>query len=1139
MADDKAYKAALKNLDNLVKKQQDMKKSTDALKDSWGAISSELFKISGAQFFKQIPRTAKELREMSDEVSELTGKFNEAGDAFANAIDAEGAGSKINKLAESIKTDLGGAFKGTSDISKQLMSSYYTELKENFGDQIKDEEHLRKLLSGKINGQEELLKKLKENGAFQKAELEYADDYNKKQKIYKDRLSELKKQYTELNSIKDEEIIKFAEILEQTKTLENGTLDWKNITKDLSGEQKKLLAILHSDDDAMLGLVGSMNDASDAAAEIKDKMLKPKEVLDIGKSFGALGSRMRNDLVGSLMAFDTTLHKVQKDSGIMMVENSKAFSDMTTSVAQFGMSVEEAGQMMGQMGQELQTTDFSVLSKAAQDFSMIEGATGAASEDITTIAGELMRAGESSEEVKDFMQGADQMARNFGISSKKAIGDISKNIKKMRTMGFVGGEESLKKMVMTANRLRMNVDEIFDVAKKARTIEGAMDMAAELQLAGGSFANINPMDLLAAARKGPVELQKILTGMGKDVGHWVTDMKGNKKYEFNPVDTDKLQMVADATGQTLESIQNGIQKNAEDTEKLNPFQGVLDGMEDADKELAKSGLSQMLKVGKNGAIEVNASSDMAKRMGVKSMEDLQSMTGEQLKEKMLADQDTLEKENERNQDLKQSFDNFMKSLLGALSILQPILEGLGWVFQKLSEAFNLLPNFGKYVVSGLLAFGLMFSTSVGKFIVQGIVPFFKAIMNPKKALMSAIGGKGKDTTTDTETKGPSAGVGDGFKSLAEGLKAMGDTAVFKGILAVALAGPALLLFVPALPGLLVMGLIGNMREKVTDGFKAVADGIDAFGQKKNIFKGILAVGLAAIPLLLFTLALPGLLAMALIGAVKELVIKGFEAISNGFGTMGSNLTNIAKGTLALILVSVGLIAFGFAAQLLAGLDLANMLGAVVILGLIIFGLIVLGQLMMGPQILFLLLGVGILIAVSLALMIVAENLLPAAQVFNQLGAIDWSGFSEMGGALGSVVPGMLAFSLAAMMFMNPIALIGIMFMVGALAGLVSVMAPLAASLTIGADSISKFADGIDKLSRAADKLSLEKLEKLKELSDSMAGASSGGAVMASMAGAVSGGGGAGGGEVRKIEVDVKINGRTLNEFIVKDTAILK
>jgi hypothetical protein len=147
----------------------------------------------------------------------------------------------------------------------------------------------------------------------------------------------------------------------------------------------------------------------------------------------------------------------------------------------------------------------------------------------------------------------------------------------------------------------------------------------------------------------------------------------------------------------------------------------------------------------------------------------------------------------------------------------------------------------------------------------------------------------------------------------------------------------------------------------------------------------------------------------------------------------------------------------------------------------------------------------------------------------------------MGDALLSVVPGLFAFSFAAMMFINPLALLGIIFMTWALTSLAAIMGPLAQSLTIGADSLDRFASGLDKLSAAADALSLDKLEKLKELSDSMAGASAGGAIMSAMANMANmgKGGGGGDGEVRKIEVNVKMNGRDMQNFIVKDTAIIK
>ena len=88
--------------------------------------------------------------------------------------------------------------------------------------------------------------------------------------------------------------------------------------------------------------------------------------------------------------------------------------------------------------------------------------------------------------------------------------------------------------------------------------------------------------------------------------------------------------------------------------------------------------------------------------------------------------------------------------------------------------------------------------------------------------------------------------------------------------------------------------------------------------------------------------------------------------------------------------------------------------------------------------------------------------------------------------------------------------------------------------------MTKFAIGLERLSSAADTLSDEKLAKLQKISDAMAKASAAGNVAGAMASTAEGaGGGAGGGGVRKIEVDVKLNGRELQSYIVKDTAIAK
>jgi hypothetical protein len=256
---------------------------------------------------------------------------------------------------------------------------------------------------------------------------------------------------------------------------------------------------------------------------------------------------------------------------------------------------------------------------------------------------------------------------------------------------------------------------------------------------------------------------------------------------------------------------------------------------------------------------------------------------------------------------------------------------------------------------------------------------------------------------------------------------------------------------------------------------------------------------------------------------------------------GINIGGVLKLSIAAAIMGAAMIPMAFAMQMLAGVEWTDVLIAIGIMTGALLALGLLGYLMT-PLLPGLAIMVLAFMGVAIGLAALGGALLLSAMAFEKLGAIDWGVFSTMGDALLSSVPGLLGFSMAALLFANPLSILGIMFMSMALAGLAAVMVPLATSLEIGASSLDRFASGLDKLGEAADRLSLEKLEKLKELSDAMANASAGGAAMAAMAGtanAMGGGGKGGDGEVRKIEVDVKMNGRDLQNFIVKDTAILR
>jgi hypothetical protein len=1139
------YKKALENVESMLKKQEALNKSTDKLKNSWNAIASQVFQLDGAAFFKQVPLSVEDIKELNSKLRDINEEVRKLGEEFGNALDQDEKLEEFTILAKASFEEL---------AAKQ----------EQYGQGTR---------------------------AAYEAEIEY--------------LATIRNQRKEFANLSDDDLKAIGEHLS-----EGGKLS--EIYDELEETSKNIIKSNSQNPDIFIESEIAAKKLHEQTQQIRDDLENgTKEAFSL--KAGLQAAFQKNVITGgleSLMAFDVTLNEVQKNTGAMMDKNSQAFASLTRNVSEFGMTTAQAGQYMTAMSDALKTTDFNTLAKATEDFAAIEGATGASADNVTDIAGELMRMGQSSGQVKDYMEGASKMAQKFGVSSKRAIDGISRNISKIRTMGFKGGEESLTRMVIRAEKLNMNIDEVFDVAKKARNIEGAMEMASELQLAGGSFANINPMDLLAAARNGPEELQKILTKMGGDIGKF-NEKTG--KYEFDAVDVDRLQMVADATGQTLDSVQNMIQSNAEQAKKTDMFKGITDGMDSLDAEMVNSGLSDMMKIGKDGKVTFDADSDMAKRMGIDSMEDLQKLSGAELKTKMEADQKTLEEQNKANQDFAKSLENFWASIQSLFNVLQPVLEGLTWAVQGITSLitgfFKILDGLGgfgtaiKMAVPLLLLFGTGFAKSVISFITKGVGGFAKNIKELVTSKGASLFSKGKDVATSAapdmgdKAKGPAPTVGAGLTSLSEGLKAMGTDfgTVAKGILAVAMAGPAFLLFVPALPGLLVMAGVGLVGKFVTAGFDAIANGLIKLGANfGEVMKGVAALAIMAIPMLMFIPALPGLLLMALVGVAAPLITGGFQALSTGLGILGNNFKNVLMGSIAMAIIGASLIPFAYALSLMTDVSWDAVLASLAFMVMAAAVVVGMGFLLAGPQALLLLAGAAAMLIIAGALLVFAlamQQMLPVMTamqgadfswmsnlgwallmaapglllggialgiatpflMYGSLGLmaisqaalvasqVDWALISGMGDALSNAASGLFWFSLSAAAFANPLTLIGMMIMVVAISALAAVMVPLANSLQLGADSLTNFAIGLERLSAAADTLSDEKLAKLQKISEAMAKSSAAGNVAGAMASnaEAAGGGGAGGGGVRKIEVDVKLNGRELQNYIVKDTKIAK
>jgi hypothetical protein len=885
-----------------------------------------------------------------------------------------------------------------------------------------------------------------------------------------------------------------AKLSEHFKTAGQNGLGISEIIQELGEDAGDLYEKLSGSEGVSQGFLDALDNSQKLNTElsiVNKKMNDAQElVFDFGKGLQEVGKQMTKSfslvsIIGQLKEFDNTIKSAQVSTGINFTQNSQQMALLTSETARFGMSVQDTANLMGDLGKELRTSNFSILSQAAEDLSAMQKATGLASSDVAKLSKEFMMFGQSSKDVAKFSEETMQSAVAYGVNGKEIMEDIAGNLSKMRTMGFIGGEQSLKRMVLEAKRLGMNVDEVFESSKRARTIEGAMDMAAQLQLAGGSFASIDPMQLLSAARKGPEEMQKILGQMGSDIGSF------NEKGEFkiDPIDADRLQMVSEATGQSVQSLTNMIAKNAEDVRKADLLGGLgrsLDVLSDEQKAF----IMNATKIGENGKLELAA--DVK---GVSDIGDLMSLGSKNIDLAIQAEKDkkaSLEEQAQQNMSFEESKKALMNSVTNLFSVFQPVLQEI----TNLINFLNTAPTALKGVFAGLLA-GMALLFGPAKWILNGISlsrgfqqgmaggGFLKQLKDGFTGIFKkgGTGFAGDEAIQDKKDNTPGGSKG-GLKSLAEGLKAMGDPKVFAGIGAVALAGPAMILFAPAIP--------------------------------------VLA-------------------AFSIVGLLDKLIVRGFDALARGYGVLGNNLSNIAKGALGMAIVGASLIPFAYAASMISDTDWMGVLKGVGVISLIALGLIGIGALLGGPQVGLLLFGASMLVTVGASLLAAAylfsqagPMLTALSQPLNEMANMDYSGLFSFASALYTLSPAMLAFAASGLLMFNPAMLLGIGTMLGSIKILTNLMTSLGPNLDMGANGIERMAKGVIKLEEAVSKLNLEKLEKLKNIV-----ADSGEGIGKVVAAVTQGGNNSSSGGTQKHVVELQLNGRTIQELILKDNKFVK
>lgn len=672
---------------------------------------------------------------------------------------------------------------------------------------------------------------------------------------------------------------------------EQGMKAFQKLTQDQKGfkQFKKLVT-----DDAIEGWKKQQKEIDEMNKRLQNSVEK---VFSIRKTVATIGNFFTKDfmpknILDKLYDFDQILNDTQREFGLAMDKNKAKFSELIGQTQIFGLSTKETGEFMGKLGENLRTTNWGLLGTAAKDMAAIGKATGLSVDEMAQLGTQMMFYGRTSKDVAKFTEETMQMAQKYGLNAKKVLQEVTKALPTMRSLGWQGGEKALRDMVIQAQKLGQNMDDLTASAKKLRTLEGSIEASADLALVG---VNTNAIQMLAAARRGGKEFSSFVADLTKGIGQ----IKKDGSVEFDPIDVDRLQVISDSIGIPLEKLQDQVALTAQRNAKANLFpQSMFRGLKPEEQEF----LLNAAKIGEGGKIELDASI-----LGTKDL----SKVSSSLIDGAMSQKKAMEEQAKENTSFNESVTNLKQSIYNIFTHLQPFIENLTDIVTGFNTWLN---KFGettkKWIAAGVLFSAVVFSVAknwmAGYW--QGLgfdagvkkggifSSFGKMIGDRLKGVgrlfgLGKRGGTGDITGEINNTNNNGGGASRGVGSFTEALKAMPSPAQLLALAAaIAAVGVA---FIGIGYGI---KLASEGLAELVKSFNGITNAGYALGAVVAVmggFVGMLGVMISLVGALggTATAVWPGLLAL---GAAFVGIGFGIKLAGEGISLMISSFSDFAK-----------------------------------------------------------------------------------------------------------------------------------------------------------------------------------------------------------------------------------------------------
>lgn len=603
------------------------------------------------------------------------------------------------------------------------------------------------------------------------------------------------------------------------------------------------------------------------------------------KQFGSSNFGIGASL-GYLMQSDKAIKGLTLELGLSGDKSDQLRKNMTgaaTYAAKLGASVQDLAKAQSSFSDETNRTA-SLTEKEFKNITNIGKGTTLGIDAAGKLAAQFDLVGQSVQSTEKYVQGVVDTSERLGINANKVLKVLSQNFKTLNTFTFKDGTKGMAKMVEYSEKFKLDINDSINSAKMARSLEGAIEMASQLNVLGGEFSKTDPFELLFLSRNDPAKYTKKLADLTKGMATMVKTEDGFH-FDIDAQNQDRLKQASEALGVSYENLAESARKVAQvqsikkETLGLNLTKEEKEYIEGISKFDDKSGKFYAM---------ING---VKKNLAQLSTSDIKAMKQQEK---------TLES---RAQD-SQSFDEaFKNTIMEMKSVLLPVLKGINVILGGLTKFRDSFGETGIKVAGGfaIAATTLMSAFGLGKTVMSGIGNIVGGLVGKLGNLLPKLGGAVGGGAGGAA--GKAAGAGSAGSIAAVGVAAAG---IGVGVGVAAMGISKLAAAFKELDPKQIEGLNSSLK---TMGLIMVG----------TMAAGIIAIGVAG------EFAAPGLLAL---GAAALGIGAGIGIAAAGIGYMAKGLGELSKNTdgTKLLGIAGGLAAIGAATLSLGAGGILGIIG---------------------------------------------------------------------------------------------------------------------------------------------------------------------------------------------------------------------